>query len=51
MHAYWHSSPAVHTKTLHNAVAELEEENEEEDEEIVRTVTSATVKASKADTQ
>jgi len=37
-----HSAPSIHTKTLHNAVAELEKEDEEEEEEIERTVTSAT---------
>jgi len=43
-HANLHSSPAIHAKTLENAVAELEEEDKEEEEEIERTVISATLK-------
>jgi len=42
MCAYSHSSPAIHTETLQNAVTELKEEDEEEEEETERTVASAT---------
>ena len=31
--AYSHSSPAIHSKTLQNAVTKLKEEDEEEEEE------------------
>jgi len=40
--AYSHSTPSVDAETLHNAVTQLEKEDEEENEEIERTVTSTT---------
>jgi len=33
-HVYSHSARAIHAKTLHNAVTELEKKDEEEEEEI-----------------
>jgi len=41
-YTYSHSSPAIHAKTLQDAVTELEEEDEEEEKEIERTIISAT---------